>query len=333
MFNKKDKNIEKNTEREINKENEEKKALDERIEKEIQIHSMPQKFKQEKEKASQSKTLGLIIVIGGAIFMAAIAIAMYYYLFVMPNQVKEAPKTQVTQEKEPETQIQVETETNQAEEELEAVEPKPEATTTVEIIEEATTTEELEAAEPDEELGDMRDSDGDGLTDLEEELLGSDINDNDTDGDGYKDLSEVLNLYDPISPGKLKDNPNIKTSNANVEYEVLYPDNWAENYFDDSLILNSPRGHIINIGVQPNADFMSAEDWYLEFVNDTEISDDQKITRDTWDGIRSDNGFQVYLTDKERRYIIVISYTSPAEDSGPVYKNIYEMIINSFVVR
>jgi len=48
------------------------------------------------------------------------------------------------------------------------------------------------------------DSDGDGLTDAEEEELGSDPNEADTDGDGWDDLEEVEGNTDPT---KKNDHP------------------------------------------------------------------------------------------------------------------------------
>lgn len=49
----------------------------------------------------------------------------------------------------------------------------------------------------------QNDSDGDGLTDADELLYGSDMTNNDSDGDGYLDGEEVKNGYDPMGPGKL----------------------------------------------------------------------------------------------------------------------------------
>jgi chromosome segregation ATPase len=46
------------------------------------------------------------------------------------------------------------------------------------------------------------DSDGDGLTDEEEEYYGTDPNNPDTDGDGYSDGEEVKNGYDPLVPAQ-----------------------------------------------------------------------------------------------------------------------------------
>lgn len=42
------------------------------------------------------------------------------------------------------------------------------------------------------------DSDADGLSDVEEKKIGTDINNPDTDGDGYSDGEEVKNGYDPL---------------------------------------------------------------------------------------------------------------------------------------
>lgn len=53
-------------------------------------------------------------------------------------------------------------------------------------------------------LDEYRDSDGDGLTDAQEKIYGTDPNNPDTDGDGYLDGEELINGYDPNGPGKLK---------------------------------------------------------------------------------------------------------------------------------
>lgn len=45
-----------------------------------------------------------------------------------------------------------------------------------------------------------RDSDGDGLTDAEEEFYGTDPNKADTDGDGYSDYTEINAGTDPLDP-------------------------------------------------------------------------------------------------------------------------------------
>lgn len=52
---------------------------------------------------------------------------------------------------------------------------------------------------------DSIDTDGDGLTDKQEnEEFGTDPNSIDTDGDGYLDASEVINGYNPLGEGLLE---------------------------------------------------------------------------------------------------------------------------------
>ncbi|MFA7170868.1 MAG: hypothetical protein WC180_02660 [Candidatus Paceibacterota bacterium] len=55
------------------------------------------------------------------------------------------------------------------------------------------------------------DTDGDGLSDKQEEIFGSDANRPDTDGDGYNDGAEIDKGFDPIVAGETK-----------LDYEKLY---------------------------------------------------------------------------------------------------------------
>lgn len=49
------------------------------------------------------------------------------------------------------------------------------------------------------------DTDGDGLTDFMEGMLGTDMNIADTDGDGYDDMTEFENDYNPLGAGDIED--------------------------------------------------------------------------------------------------------------------------------
>ncbi|MFA5855386.1 MAG: S-layer homology domain-containing protein [Candidatus Gracilibacteria bacterium] len=85
------------------------------------------------------------------------------------------------------------------------------------------------------------DSDGDGLDDLEEAVIGTDPVNSDTDDDGYLDGTEIFSGYDPLDPsgGKLftdigPDNP------AYHDLAILYLRGVIKGYTDGSFKPDSP---------------------------------------------------------------------------------------------
>lgn len=77
----------------------------------------------------------------------------------------------------------------------------------------------------------FHDRDQDGLTDEEEYMYGTDINNADTDGDGYRDGVEVESGYDPLVPA-----PGDKIFFENkIENQIesqTDPDNFTDNFFE-----------------------------------------------------------------------------------------------------
>ena len=72
------------------------------------------------------------------------------------------------------------------------------------------------------------DPDNDGLTNLEEYIIGTNPNDNDTDNDGANDGAEVANGNDPLNPSdKPTTNPN---GGPNTDSDGL-PDWWEQDFF------------------------------------------------------------------------------------------------------
>ncbi len=73
------------------------------------------------------------------------------------------------------------------------------------------------------------DSDGDGLTNSEETLLGSDPNVTDSDGDGFADGSEVVSGYDPaMAKSALASSANMKTEKIGTVIFAM-PNTWKRN--------------------------------------------------------------------------------------------------------
>ncbi len=88
------------------------------------------------------------------------------------------------------------------------------------------------------------DSDQDGLMDLWEINLGTNLLNPDTDGDGYKDGEEVLNGYDPLSNNNKKQEKIIKIDLKNQELSYFLGDKKITNFKISSGVksLATPRG-------------------------------------------------------------------------------------------
>src|SRR3989338_2172730 len=73
------------------------------------------------------------------------------------------------------------------------------------------------------------DSDGDQLTDIEENVYQTNSTLADTDGDGYTDATEILNFYDPLDPeGRLVNSGLTELyTNPSYNYSVVYPEAWV----------------------------------------------------------------------------------------------------------
>ena len=179
------------------------------------------------------------------------------------------------------------------------------------------------------------DSDGDGLTDKEENIFGSDANNSDGDGDGYTDLSEIMNLYNPAGGGKLEDSSAVKKyMNAAYGYNLIYPSGWQASNVggDDSVIFKSSDNHFVQVISQTNTNKQSIDEWYKQQFNVSDINNLKRVAGNNWQGIKNDDGLTVYLTDDEKIYIYTITYNFGGQNILE-YKNIFEMMIKSFRIE
>ncbi|MBU4256941.1 hypothetical protein KKC04_00840 [Patescibacteria group bacterium] len=320
----------------------------------ITIHVMPERFRSAHVKSSQAKTTGLIIVVGGVLFLIVVAALLYFYLFSRGADnsglapAPSAPETAAV-EKNKTGADKISGEAS-AEEKSGALnkeatgtpetEPFPAENTTAETAElglgATSTPEEAEAAagaRPS-DLSISADSDQDGLTDKEEELIGSGAASRDSDQDGYDDLSEMMNLYNPAGPDKLLANPNIKSYfNTAYHYSLLYPAGWQQSEIAgaDSVMFKSGDQQFMQIIVQPNAGGESISGWYNKQFGEHEAGGFGMITTDSWQGIKNEDGLTVYLTDYGYKYIFILTY-NPGLSKTLDYKNIFEMMIKSFEI-
>ncbi len=320
----------------INEETEEKiRQPEDENEKEIMaIHVMPERFRNQTVKQHGAKNAGLAIIIGGIAVLIIVSAILYYFLFVKTNTAVVKEQNSLV-EKGIEKQLAdtveipenpVATGTNQM------TLPSEDGTAPAD---EATTTPETELPEADLILKTGIDGDNDGLTDIEEIILGSDALAADTDGDGYLDGSELINLYNPAGTGKLAENSNVSVyENKTFSYSLLYPSAWqmSANGGDDSLMFKTGDNQFVQIIVQPNVNKQNLNEWYMEQVGVAQIEESYIISGDGWAGIKSPDGLNIYLMDNKQNYIFSLTYNL---GGGTVleYFDIFQMMVKSFNLK
>lgn len=299
----------------------------------VTIHVMPERFRHQAVKQDSAKTMGLLIIIGGAVVLVAAGAALYYFLLKKPNlAVSQKPPVAAENNqpaveptaKVPETQIATGTET--------ATLPTGAETATITV---ATSTIETTPLETGPSLRVGADSDNDGLTDSEETFFGTASTTPDTDGDGYVDGAELINLYNPAGVGKLIANSRISLyQNKTFAYDLLYPSSWqtSVNGGDDSLMFKTGDNQFVQVIVQPNAGKQTFDQWYMEQLDASTISEADRVSGANWQGIKSPDGLNIYLTDKKQNYIFSLTY-NPGGANILEYFNIFQMMVKSFTLK
>lgn len=295
---------------------------------EPKIFAMPEKFLgvlpgnkvSEEVPAVKKRRIPLIpAIIGGIFIVSFIGAAIYFYVLpafkkspVIPAPPKEdgvIPVAPSITEEIPEEEA---------------------ATTTIEDLS-ATSTIPIE----EEGVHSGLDSDGDGLTDVEEEVFGSMVSNPDTDHDGFLDGHEVFHLYNPAgtSPEKLIDTGAVKNyKNETDKYQIYYPKNWTVGGLGsggkDGTIINSGTGEFISIIVEENLDSLPIISWYLEQAPGVKAGDIQTfVTKNGLDGVKSPDGYSAYFTRDGVVYVISYNIGTKMEIN---YKRTFEMMLNSF---
>lgn len=184
------------------------------------------------------------------------------------------------------------------------------------------------------------DADRDGLTDLEEALIGSSPSSPDSDGDGYLDSDELVGGYNPVikpssgQPFRLVEAGFISQLVTNFSldnFQTLYIKGWSLSLLEalhEARIITG-TGEMIKIAVINNPDQLSAANWYL--VNHPQIALSQLSNLEFGDfkGVRSPSGLSVYLTNAKRDRIYAFDYDLD-NMSELRYPTIFEMIIRNF---
>jgi len=299
------------------------------VEKNILIHTMPKKFKVSADGniSGKTKVVGAVIMVVGAFVLIALVYLSYIYLIKAPSESRQ-PEDQAEEIEKIVEEVEI------LEEEAEKIIEEAEGEELIEeeeeeLIEEIATTTEEEMAE-----GIFKDSDSDGLSDLEEIIFGSSITLADSDEDGYPDKAEVGNLYNPAGTGQLLDNPGISQyQNSAFNYSILYVDEWMKQVVGDgsTAIFGADDGSFVQIISQANDGNKTIGNWFGDQFPERRIVTDDVVEKNSWQGIFHENKKIFYLTGEERNNIFIISYVPEPENSLSYY-NIFRIAIDSFQI-
>lgn len=228
------------------------------------------------------------------------------------------------------------------------VPPAPVVTVTpepppVEVV--ATTTQEIavvpevikppaEILIPNHEFKNSVDEDADGLTDIEEELWGTNGATADSDNDTFPDATETTNLYNPagVTPERLVDAQLVATYiNPEYQYSVYYPKTWIAQSVDDGkkeVLFTSITQEFVSVRVLPFPTDMPFAQWfiktfpteqlatYIPFVNKFKIS-----------GVMSADGMVAIITDGAHVYLMTYNGGTREEIN---YRMTFKMMVQSF---
>lgn len=176
------------------------------------------------------------------------------------------------------------------------------------------------------------DSDGDQLTDIEENIFQTDSAKADTDNDGYVDASEILNFYNPKGAGRLVDSGLIGIyQNASYNYSVFYPQPWSArslNTQNSEVIFTSNTGEFIEVIVQPNPLGLSAKNWYLDKNKSADAAALKSVLVGGLPAIQTPDGLNTYLAVGSNIYVLV--YDTGNQQQMNFYTT-YQLFLKSFI--
>lgn len=252
-----------------------------------------------------------IIVFGAIILILGGSGAGVYFIFLKPSKPALITKPEVVAPKIVEK------------EEEEIVEKKEEISAT-------STKEEIVEEEGIKIAADI---DGDGLTDVEEKVYGSDTTNPDTDKDGFLDGHEVFHLYNPVglSPVRLLDTSAVKEyTNQELQYQIYFPAPWSVKVLSGTAVFNSNTGEFIEVLIEKNENNLPIISWYLSQAPGVRVGDLATfVTKSNLDGIKSPDRLTAYFTKNGLVYIISYNIGTKKDIN---YNRTFEMMLNSLKI-
>lgn len=181
-----------------------------------------------------------------------------------------------------------------------------------------------------------KDSDSDGLTDIEERMYGTDYRNPDSDGDTYLDGNEVYHKYDPmgLAPSTLLDTGAVKEySNASVPWTVTYPVSWkaSEDLAKNTVTFRTPNVATISVVWSSKDPSLTVEDWILANVQGVDLTTlKASYTKEGLYTLRSKDDLVAYIDAGSTVYVMTYALGTATEIS---YIQTFAMMINSLTIK
>lgn len=181
-----------------------------------------------------------------------------------------------------------------------------------------------------------KDTDQDGLTDLEEALFKTNSQLKDSDNDGYLDSQEAKNGYNPNGSGRIETTDLVKTyTSAEFNYSIFYPSSWVASPDPNNkqgAMFTSETAEFVEVTVYDNPSSLSARNWYISqspSVDTSRITTVSNWDNSLSDGVKSVDGLNVYYSYGGKIYVISYNINVQQEMN---YKSIFEMMYKSFKI-
>lgn len=183
------------------------------------------------------------------------------------------------------------------------------------------------------------DADNDGLTDIEESIVGSSPTSADSDGDGFKDGDELATGYNPLVPNssddaKLSAADFIKQATTEFDsdnFSIYLPQQWSFTSVKAAkqAVITTATGEIIKVSVRDNPARQSALDWYLAANPQVPAVQVRQVEYGDLSGLFSPDGLSAYLSDPQRTRVYAFEYIMDAGGQFR-YPNFFRLMVKNF---
>jgi hypothetical protein len=180
------------------------------------------------------------------------------------------------------------------------------------------------------------DLDKDYLTDYEENLYGTSLNNKDEDGDTYTDGLEFVQLYSPKEKlsGRLIDSGLVKVfNNTEQGYSVFYPTSWKVREFEtdkSSISFESSSEEFVQVLVTPNIVEENVVEWATKEFPDIDASKLERVVVGDFHGIKSPTGLAINFLNDNKLYSLIYQIGTIKQLN---FKATFEMMVNSFELK